>query len=122
MTDDNGTRDAVVIERSFQAPVDLIWRMWTDPDHFRQGFGPEGATIPVAKLDVRPGGSRLVCMEMQSPEGLMQMWFTGEFREVVENRRLVYTESVSARTATRWRTRPPRSPSSWKPSTTARAW
>jgi uncharacterized protein YndB with AHSA1/START domain len=95
MTDDNGTRDAVVIERSFEAPVELIWRMWTDPDHFRQWFGPDGATIPVAKLDVRPGGSRLVCMEMQSPDGPMQMWFTGEFREVVENRRLVYTESVS---------------------------
>jgi uncharacterized protein YndB with AHSA1/START domain len=95
MTDDNGTRDAVVIERSFEAPVDLIWRMWTDPEHFRQWFGPDGATIPVAKLDVRPGGSRLVCMEVQSPSGLMQMWFTGEFREVVENRRLVYTESVS---------------------------
>jgi uncharacterized protein YndB with AHSA1/START domain len=95
MTDDNGTRDAVVIERSFEAPVELIWRMWTDPDHFRQWFGPDGATIPVAKLDVRPGGSRLVCMEMQSPDGPMHMWFTGEFREVVENRRLVYTESVS---------------------------
>lgn len=95
MADDNGTRDSVVIERSFEAPVDLIWRMWTDPEHFRQWFGPDGATISVAKLDVTPGGSRLVCMEVQSPSGLMQMWFTGEFREVVENRRLVYTESVS---------------------------
>ena len=95
MTDDNGTQEAVVIERSFEAPVELIWRMWTEPEHFRQWFGPDGATIPVAKLDVRPGGSRLVCMEMQSPQGLMQMRFTGEFREVVENRRLVYTESVS---------------------------
>ena len=95
MTDDNGTRDAVVIERSFDAPVDLIWRMWTDPEHFRQWFGPDGVTIPVAKLDVRVGGSRLVCMEMRSPDGPVQMWFTGEFREVVENRRLVYTESIS---------------------------
>jgi len=95
MTDDNGTREAVVIERAFEAPVELIWRMWTEPEHFRQWFGPDGATIPVAKLDVRPGGSRLVCMELQSPQGLMQMWFTGEFREVVENRRLVYTEAVS---------------------------
>ena len=95
MTEHNGTRDAVVIERTFDAPVELIWRMWTDPDHFREWFGPDGVTIPVAKLDVRVGGSRLVCMERPSPEGLMQMWFTGEFREVVENRRLVYTESLA---------------------------
>jgi uncharacterized protein YndB with AHSA1/START domain len=87
--------DALRIERSFDAPVHLIWKMWTDPEHFKAWFGPAGATIPVAKMDVRVGGTRLVCMEMQTPDGAMQMWFTGEYREVVENERLVYTESIS---------------------------
>ena len=95
MTDINRSQDAVVIERSFDAPVDLIWQMWTDPEHFKAWYGPEGATVPVAKMDVRVGGSRLVCMEMATPNGLMQMWFTGEYREVVKNQRLVYTESMS---------------------------
>jgi uncharacterized protein YndB with AHSA1/START domain len=95
MTDNDGSQDAVVIERSFDAPVDLIWQMWTDPEHFKAWYGPDGATIPVAKMDVRVGGARLVCMEMQTPNGPMQMWFTGEYREVVENERLVYTESMS---------------------------
>jgi len=36
-----------------------------------------------------------VSMEMQTPDGPMQMWFTGEYREVVENELLVYTESMS---------------------------
>ena len=87
--------DAVVIERTFDAPVDLIWKMWTDPEHFKAWYGPDGTTIPVAKMDVRVGGSRLVCMEVSPPGGPMQMWFTGEYREVVENERLVYTESMS---------------------------
>jgi len=95
MTDSNRPRDAVVIERSFDAPVDLIWQMWTDPEHFKAWYGPDGATIPVAKLDVRVGGTRLVCMEMKSPDGPMQMWFAGEYREVVENELLVYTEAMS---------------------------
>jgi uncharacterized protein YndB with AHSA1/START domain len=95
MTDHNASPDAVVIERSFDAPVDLIWRMWTDPDHFKQWYGPDGATIPVAKMDIRVGGTRLVCIEIQRPDGSMRMWFTGEYREVVENERLVYTESMS---------------------------
>lgn len=95
MTDDNGVGDAVVIERTFDAPVGLIWQMWTDPEHFRAWYGPRGAAIPVAKMDVRIGGTRLVGMEVQSPDGPMQMWFTGEYREVVENERLVYTESIS---------------------------
>jgi uncharacterized protein YndB with AHSA1/START domain len=95
MTDGTGPQDAVVIERSFDAPVDLIWRMWTDPQHFKAWYGPSGATIPVATMDVRVGGTRLVYMEMPSPDGPVQMWFAGEYREVVKNERLVYTDSMS---------------------------
>jgi uncharacterized protein YndB with AHSA1/START domain len=95
MTNDKGAQDAVVIERSFDAPVELVWQMWTDPAHFAAWYGPDGATIPVAEMDVRVGGIRLVCMEMHTPGGPMQMWFTGEYRDVVENQRLVYTESLS---------------------------
>jgi len=69
--------------------------MWTDPEHFKAWYGPAGAAIPVAEMDVRVGGNRLVCMEMPTPGGPMRMWFTGEYREVVQNVRLVYTESMS---------------------------
>ena len=95
MTENNSPRDAVVIERTFDAPVDLIWQMWTDPEHFKAWYGPDGASIPTAEMDVRVGGRRLVSMEVQSPGGPMQMWFTGEYREVVPNEHLVYTESMS---------------------------
>ena len=95
MSDDNAARDAVVIERIFDAPKDLIWQMWTEPKHFKSWYGPVGASIPVARMDVRVGGRRLVSMEMETAAGPMQMWFTGEYREVVTNKRLVYTESMS---------------------------
>jgi uncharacterized protein YndB with AHSA1/START domain len=95
MSDEAHSRDAVVIERIFDAPVDLIWEMWTVPERFKAWYGPDGATIPVAKMDVRVGGSRLMCMEVSTPSGPIQMWFTGEYRDVVENERLVYTESMS---------------------------
>jgi uncharacterized protein YndB with AHSA1/START domain len=95
MTDHQTSTDAVVIERSFTAPVELIWQMWTVPDHFKAWYGPGGATVPVADMDVRVGGRRLVCMEMQTPDGLTRMWFTGVYREVVPNKRLVYTDSMS---------------------------
>jgi uncharacterized protein YndB with AHSA1/START domain len=95
MTDANHPTDAVVIERTFDAPVEQIWQMWTVPEHFQAWYGPTGASIPVAKMDVRVGGTRRICMEMQTPDGPMQMWFAGEYREVVENERLVYTEAIS---------------------------
>ncbi len=87
--------DAVVIERTLDAPIGLIWQMWTEPEHFKAWYGPNGASVPVANMDVRVGGARLVCMEMETPNGGMQMWFTGEYREIVVNERLVYTESMS---------------------------
>ena len=95
MTDDKASRDAVVIERIFDAPTALIWQMWTEPEHFKAWYGPNGATVPVARMDMRVGGSRLLCMEMDTPAGPMQMWFTGKYREIVQNERLVYTESMS---------------------------
>jgi uncharacterized protein YndB with AHSA1/START domain len=95
MTDSAKPADAVVIERTFDAPVALMWQLWTDPEHFKAWYGPTGASIPVAKMDVRVGGSRLVGMEVQTPNGPMQMWFTGEYLEVVENQRLVFTESMA---------------------------
>jgi uncharacterized protein YndB with AHSA1/START domain len=98
MTDEADAETAVVIERLLDAPIDLVWRMWTDPEHFAAWYGPHGAAIPVAEMDVRVGGGRLVCMEIETPNGSMQMWFTGEFRDVVECQRLVYTEAMSDET------------------------
>jgi uncharacterized protein YndB with AHSA1/START domain len=95
MTDTTRSNDDVVIERTFDAPVAVMWQMWTDPEHFKNWYGPTGASIPVAKMDVRVGGARLVSMEMLTPKGPMQMWFTGEYLDVVENERLVFTESMA---------------------------
>ena len=95
MTEHTASQPAVVIERTLDAPVALVWQMWTEPEHFKAWYGPNGASIPVAKMDVRVGGARLVCMEMETPKGTMQMWFSGEYREIVVNERLVYTESMS---------------------------
>jgi len=95
MTDKDEPQNAVVIERRFNAPVGLIWEMWTDPEHLKAWYGPTGATVPVARMDVRVGGTRLICMEMQTPKGPMQMWFVGEYLEVHKPERLVFTDSVS---------------------------
>lgn len=91
MNDSTLTSDAVVIERIFEAPVALIWQMWTRPEHFKKWYGPKGFTVPVAEMELRVGGKRLVCMA--SPDGSMRMWTTGEYTEIVPNERLVYTES-----------------------------
>jgi uncharacterized protein YndB with AHSA1/START domain len=94
MTDRDSTPH-VRIERVVDAPVQLVWQLWTDPDSFCEWYGPSGATIAVIAMDVRVGGRRHICMSVDTPNGKMQMWFTGEHLVVVENELLVYSESMS---------------------------
>ena len=89
------TPDGVRIERTFPAAPSLIWTLWTQPEHFASWYGPEGSTVPVARMDVRVGGNRLLCMEVQTPQGPRRMWFTGTYLEVVENQLLVYSDAMA---------------------------
>ncbi|MEZ5256105.1 MAG: SRPBCC domain-containing protein [Ilumatobacteraceae bacterium] len=95
MNTSDSTTDAVVLERSFAAPIGEMWQMWTDPAAFASWYGPAGAQVPVCDVDVRVGGRRRVCMRFDTPDGTREMWFTGEFLEVTEPNRLVYTEAMT---------------------------
>lgn len=86
---------SVVIERSLTAPRQQVWDMWTIPENFAAWYGPTGATIPVANMDVQVGGRRHICMEMQTPDGPMTMWFAGEFTDVSAIDRLAYTDGMA---------------------------
>ena len=84
----------VRIKRDFDAPIGTIWRMWTDPELFKQWYGPKGMSVPVAEMDLSVGGTRKICMEMTTPDRTMTMWSTGVFKEIQSPTRLVYTESM----------------------------
>ena len=86
---------SVTLERVLDAPIDLVWQMWTEAEHFAAWSGPTGATVPVIEMDVTVGGTRHFCIEMQTPDGQSRMWFVGEYRLIEEPTRLVYTESMS---------------------------
>lgn len=88
-------QDEILIERVFDAPIEMIWQFWTQPEHFKRWYAPEGFSVPVAEMDVRVGGKRLICMEMQTPAGSRKMWTAGVYREVSPYTRLVFTESMS---------------------------
>ena len=63
------TPSATEIEcvRRFAADRDTLWAMWTQAQHLRNWWGPEGFTTPVCEVDFRPGGSWFYCM--QDPAG-----------------------------------------------------
>lgn len=82
----------IVIKRTFDAPRELVWRAWTDPEHLMRWWGPKGFTSPFCKVDLRVGGTYLFCM--RSPEG-KDFWSTGIYREVTPPERLVWSDSFA---------------------------
>lgn len=81
----------LVITRVFDAPRELVFKVWTDPKHLSKWWGPHHFTIPVCEVDVRPGGRMLI--HMQGPDGTVHP-MTGEYREVVELEKVVFLGRV----------------------------
>ena len=84
-----------VIERTVDATPTEVWPLWTDPEQFRQWYGPAGATIPTARFDLQVGGERVVAMVVQTPGGERTMWFRGVHVELAAGALLVYTETMT---------------------------
>jgi uncharacterized protein YndB with AHSA1/START domain len=81
-----------ILTRLFDAPRELVFRAWTEPQHVARWWGPRGMTTPVRQMDVRPGGAYRIVM--RSPEGV-DYPMKGIYREVVRPERIVYTADLS---------------------------
>ncbi|MBI4312394.1 MAG: SRPBCC domain-containing protein [Chloroflexi bacterium] len=82
----------LVITRTFDAPRELVWKAWTEPERLMRWWGPKGFTAPACKIDLRVGGKYVNCM--RSPDG-KDYWSTGVYREIVPMERIVCTDSFA---------------------------
>ncbi|WP_439379559.1 SRPBCC family protein [Amycolatopsis lexingtonensis] len=81
--------DQILITREFDAPKHLVYRVWTTPELVRRWWSGHRGTTTEVELDLRPGGRwRYV---LKTGDGT-EVGFHGEYREVVPDERLVYTE------------------------------
>ncbi|MDA1061302.1 MAG: SRPBCC domain-containing protein [Chloroflexi bacterium] len=86
---DVGTgKQGLAVERIFDAPRELVWRAWTEPEHFMRWYGPEGMTSHACEIDFRVGGRYL--FGLRSPDGF-EYWNAGVYSEIVPLERFVAT-------------------------------
>src|SRR5882724_12596120 len=78
----------LTIERVFDAPVDLVWKCWTQKQHLDAWSAPRGYTIPKSEGDPRIGG-KWHCT-MCTPDG-HGIGLGGVYREMVPHKKLVMT-------------------------------
>ena len=106
---------SIAITRVFEAPPERVWREWTEPERFADWFGGPEAEIPLSTvtMDVRAGGAWRLTMFAGPARHEIHWW--GEYREVAEPERLVFTLSDAAGRSTRSTS----SPCCWPTSATA---
>ena len=80
----------LVFTRAFDAPVEQVWKAWTDSEMVKKWWGPEGFSCPVARMDVREGGTSLVCMRAPKEFGGQDMFSTWTYTKIVAMREIEY--------------------------------
>lgn len=82
-------KDVFVINRTFDAPIDLMFKLWTDPKHVSKWMPPTGFDMDYIKADIRAGGESFYCMT--GADGL-KMYGKANYIEITKPNRLVYTQ------------------------------
>ena len=82
----------LVITRTFNAPVESVWKAWTDPELLKKWNGPKDYICQDFNMDFRVGGKYL--NSMQGPDG-KKIWGTGTYLEIIPNKKIVCTDSFA---------------------------
>ena len=80
--------DELLITRTFDAPVSVVFGIWEQREHMIRWWGPKAFTCTSLDLDFRPGGRWRACIESEAHG---QSWMGGQFREIEKDRRIVFT-------------------------------
>jgi len=85
----------LVVTRVFAAPIELVWKAWTDPEYVMRWWGPDHFTSPSALIDFREGGTSLVCMRAPKDFGGQDMYSTWVYKKIVLLERIEFIQNLA---------------------------
>jgi uncharacterized protein YndB with AHSA1/START domain len=94
-TKDNVIKEDLVIKRIIDAPLEMVWKAWTEPEHVMRWWGPKNYTSPSCKIDLREGGRYIYCMRAPKEQGGQDSYTTGIYKKIIPMERLEFTQSLS---------------------------
>jgi uncharacterized protein YndB with AHSA1/START domain len=85
----------IVITRIIDAPLELVWKAWTEPEHVVRWWGPQYYTSPSAKIDLREGGKYIFAMRAPQEQGGQESFTAGVYKKIVPMQLLEFTQGLS---------------------------
>ena len=85
----------LVVTRILNAPLELVWKAWTDPERVKKWWGPQHYTSPDAKIDLREHGKFVFCMRAPADQGGQDSYTAGMYTKIVPHERLEFTQGIS---------------------------
>ncbi|HVR03980.1 MAG TPA: SRPBCC domain-containing protein [Polyangia bacterium] len=95
------TKRRITLERTFAAPIEDVWELWTTKEGIESWWGPDGFSVKVSKLELWPGGQLLYAMTANGPDQVEFMKKAGmplttetrgTYEEIVKHRRLAFRQ------------------------------
>ena len=84
---------AIEFERTYDAPLEIVWQAWTDPEQLKEWWGPDNVSIPECEVDLHVGGKIYIVMEAGEAMGPYKgtRWpMEGKYTVVEKNSKLSY--------------------------------
>ena len=91
----NEKTEEIIVTRLFDAPVELVWKAWTDPKQVMRWWGPQYYTSPSCKIDFREGGRYIFCMHAPKDQGGQDSYTAGVYRKIIPMELIEFTQGMS---------------------------
>lgn len=85
----------IEVTRTFNAPVEMVWKVWTDPELIKRWWGPKHFTSALAKIDFREGGKSIVSMKAPKEMGGQEFYSVWEYVKITPLKTIEFIQSLS---------------------------
>ncbi|MDP4285251.1 MAG: SRPBCC domain-containing protein [Bacteroidota bacterium] len=84
----------IEVTRTFNAPIEMVWQVWVDPELVKRWWGPKHFTSPVAKIDFRVGGKSIVSMKAPKEMGGQEFYSVWEYIKIIPLQEIEFIQSL----------------------------
>ena len=85
----------IEVTKVFNAPVEMVWQVWVNPELVKRWWGPGNFTSPMAKIDFREGGKSLVSMKAPTEMGGREWYSIWEYVKIIPLETIEFTQSLA---------------------------